>query len=143
MQALDPSGEESGYQEIDHVADRAYRIWGPDLEALLLSGARALYDLAEVTPSRGEEMERRIEVRGIDRESLLVAWLNQLLFILEKDRITFTRFEFSELNDQHLRARGQGTASLRTPHDIKAATYHGLTVRSIGRRLEARVVFDV
>ncbi|MGA2112114.1 MAG: archease [Anaerolineales bacterium] len=132
-----------GYQEVDHVADRAYRIWGPDLGGLLSSGARALYDLAGIQPDRGREVERCIEVCGLDREGLLVAWLNELLFILEREGVAFQQFEFPELSDRHVRAQARGVASPQVPHEVKAATYHSLTVRSRDRRLEATVVFDV
>lgn len=133
----------SGYAEVDHSADRAYRIWGPDLGALLSSGARAFYDLASVQADNGREVERNIQVDGIDRESLLIGWLNELLYILGKDGVAFRQFEFLELTDRHLRARALGVASSQVPKDVKAATYNSLAIRSSDRGLEATVVFDV
>ena len=134
---------DSGYQEIDHVADRAYRIWAADLGGLLSAGARALYDLAGISVGCGTREERGLELEAPDRESLLIAWLNELLLLLEKDRIAFAQFDFADLSDIHVRATGRGKVSSQVPKEIKAATYHRLTIASSSRGLEATVVFDV
>jgi SHS2 domain-containing protein len=135
--------ESPGFREVEHTSDRSYRIWGADLGALLESGARALYDLANLGTQVGAPVERSIDVSGLDRESLLIGWLNELLFRMGTDGEAFQQFEFQELSDCHLRARALGVVCSQAPRDVKAATYNGLAIRPSERGLEATVVFDV
>ena len=48
---------------------------------------------------------REVEVEGVDRESLLVNWLNEILFLEQTYQLVCERFHIYEVNDYRLRVR--------------------------------------
>jgi SHS2 domain-containing protein len=88
-------------------------------------------------------IERSLVVEGLDPESLLVNWLNELLFIHEVHREAYHLCQVISISPQRLEAFLQGGPCERVQLAIKAATYHGLAVSRTGQGYEATVVFDV
>lgn len=68
-----------GSEEIDHTADRAFRVTGRDMASLVENAARAMRALDWPRAAGKPSATREIEVEGVDRESLLVNWLNEIL----------------------------------------------------------------
>ena len=66
------------YEEIDHTADWAFRAFGNDLRQLYENAAYALFALEGVLDAQST-LTREIHVEGMDREALLVNWLNESL----------------------------------------------------------------
>ena len=135
--------DSEGFEEVDHTADVALRIWGPDFEALLRQAALGTARLTCDSMPRGVTVRKRFTLEAFDRESLLVEWLNELAFSMEADRSVFFEFDFECVTDRRLIAvaHGRQVDSLQTP--IKAVTYHNLKIVKTDRRLEVTVVFDV
>ncbi len=65
-----------GFEEIDHTADRAFRVTGRDMASLLENAALTMRALDAPRSARNPSATRQIEGQGADRESLLVNWLN-------------------------------------------------------------------
>jgi SHS2 domain-containing protein len=86
---------------------------------------------------------QEIEVGGVDCESLLVNWLNEILFLEQTHQLICGRFHIYELNGCHLRARVETRKSNQSHAHIKAATFHNLAIRQTSEGLEAEVVLDV
>jgi SHS2 domain-containing protein len=80
-------------------------------------------------------------------EPLLVGWLNDLVYLFEGRGIVCRRFAFQEWAETLYRAEGYGEPVdpvRHSPRDlVKAATYHGLSVRGVEDGLEARIILDV
>jgi SHS2 domain-containing protein len=131
------------FEEIEHTADRAFRVKGRDLEGLLENAARAMQALDGVGPAGEPSATRDIEVEGVDRESLLVNWLNEILFLEETHQLVCERFHIYELNDCRLRARVETRECNESHTHIKAATFHNLKIRQTSAGLEAEIVLDV
>jgi SHS2 domain-containing protein len=135
------------YELLDHVSEVELRLRAPTWPKLLVEAARALtarlWDGA--VPAAGDA-GRWFDVRlqAADRASLLVDWLNELLYLAEAEWWLPVEFVIDEASDQSLLARVRGLAVPHAPAAIKAATLHGLNVAP-GRDddLEATVVFDV
>jgi SHS2 domain-containing protein len=132
-----------GFEEVEHTADWAYRIWGQNLEELFIQAAIGLYTLAGVQLAEKPHLVREIELKGIDRESLLVAWLNELLYLHESENLAFSEFEILQLDSQNLRMRMRGAATRQWDKYIKAVTYNNLAIIQGDRGLEATLVMDV
>jgi SHS2 domain-containing protein len=130
------------YTEIDHTADRAFRVRGRDLAELFTNAALAL---AAVQAAIGKVAgaAREVEVAGIDREALLVNWLNEILYLQEQYRQAYSRFEVLSISEQQLRARLHGVPYVTARTLIKAVTFHGLELRHSHRGWEATVVIDI
>jgi SHS2 domain-containing protein len=131
------------FEEINHTADRAFRVTGRDMAALLENAARAMQALEGLPPSTEASAAREIEVEGIDRETLLVNWLNEILFIEQADRLVCTGFRIYELKNHHVRAHVETREAERRLRQIKAVTFHNLEVRETPKGLEAEIVVDV
>lgn len=77
-------------REIEHIADRAFRVRGRDLKELFTHAAEALIAIEGRRKSATPIAERPVDVEGFDRESLLVNWLNEILYLGETRRETYT-----------------------------------------------------
>jgi SHS2 domain-containing protein len=132
-----------GFEEVEHTADWAFRARGADLQQLFASAARAMFELqARGQLPAAEAVERDVEVQGFDRETLLVNWLNELLYLQEKHGETYSEFNIGEISETRLRARIRGRRS-PAARMIKAVTFHGLEIKRTLDGWEATVVVDV
>lgn len=135
------------YRQISHTADIAYRIQGSSLAEIFCHAAEAL--VATMTDRRGlrRQEQREISVAAPDREALLVAWLNHLLYLYDVDGFLGRDFEILELQDDHLTARVWGEAFDPERHvsktAVKAATYHHLELKPRDHGWQATVIFDL
>jgi len=131
------------FQEIEHTADWAFRVHGHDLAALFTNAARGIFELQGTAGSYEIGVVRMIAVSGLDRESLLVNWLNELLYLQETQHETYSRFEILEISDTYLRARVHGRPHRPESKLIKAVTFHNLRVGRDADGWEATIVVDV
>ncbi|MFN7036422.1 MAG: archease [Bellilinea sp.] len=132
----------AGFEELQHTADWALRVWAPDRAELFRQAALGMNTLMGLNFE--EEPGGRVDLHltAEDDESLLVSFLNEILFYLEIDRIGFEDFPL-KLNGNRLDAElwGKPIRSIEKP--IKAVTFHNLVVERGADGLEARLVFDV
>ena len=131
------------FQEIEHTADWAFRAHGRDLAQLFANAARGMFELQGSTKSGETSVARGVAVSGVDRETLLVNWLNELLYLQETQHETYSHFEIMEISDTHLRACVHGRPSRPEGKLIKAVTFHDLEVRRSEDGWEAAIVVDV
>ena len=134
------------FETLEHTADTGIIAYGKDLKQAFANAARGLFSLITELESVNEVLERDIEVTAADRDSLLVAWLNELIYIFDTENTLFKRFDITRLSQHHLVARGYGERVDRARHKlktgVKAATYYMLAVeQEYGWRLQ--VLFDI
>lgn len=132
----------SGYVEVEHTADWELDVWAPDLCGLLEHSARGMYHLAGVKIKPGGETLRRLDINGLDPESLLVGFLEELLWIGENENIAFDHFTLA-IDELRLSAQLSGGEILSLDKEIKAVTYHNMVICSTEVGLRVRIVFDV
>ena len=131
------------YKEIEHAADRAFQVRGRNQAELFTNAALALAAVQAATGDEASTAAREVKVTGIDREALLVNWLNEILYLQEKYRETYSRFEVLSISEQQLRARLHGVPLVTVRTLIKAVTFHQLEVKQTDWGWEATVVVDV
>jgi len=73
----------AGYEEIEHTADRAVRVWGPDMAAFLHQAALGMYFLMGIDPGSDGEETKEVAIAFADDEILLVEFLSELLSWLD------------------------------------------------------------
>jgi SHS2 domain-containing protein len=132
----------AGFREVEHTADWALEVWGPDLETILVQAAQGMYQLSGMELQDDPPMARYLEIEGVDAESLLVSFLTELLFFGEDEGLGFEVFEIS-LEENKLMAELEGAPISRLQKEIKAVTYHNLNVEQGSQGLEVTIVFDV
>ena len=82
------------YETFDHTADLGLRIHAADLSDLFQTAAEGLFDV--ILANRGEVRpvdSVDISLRADSLESLLVDWLNELIFLSETNHCFYGRFE--------------------------------------------------
>jgi SHS2 domain-containing protein len=137
--------EGAPFEILEHTADIGVRARGSSLEEVF---ENATWGMVEILGARGEDPRARavaLRAENADREALLVAWLDEVLFRLEHSggRVTglgIRRVTEEEADGDLVLAEGgeppDGT-------ELKAATYHQLAIRQTDRGYEATVYFDV
>jgi len=131
------------FEEMEHTADWKIRVWGKDYAALFRNAALAMYTLMGIKRTTGRRVKRDIVVEAVDYPSLLVAWLNELLYHTEVDGEVFDEVRVHAISPERIEATVEGTVGEAELSKIKAATYHELTIRKTRDGVEATIVFDV
>jgi SHS2 domain-containing protein len=133
-------------ETIEHTADVGIVVRGDSIEDVFTAAAEGMLsfiiDRNDVLP--GEARRRTVEAD--DREGLLVAWLNDLILLLNADGFVPADFDVLECTDTRVVADVRGEPVDPARHhfrlDVKAATYHRLEI-SKPNGWKARVIFDV
>ena len=133
-----------GFEEVEHTADHAMRIFGENLKELFVSAAEGMSSLmvADMSGIAGE-IEKTIELEAIDPESLLVEWLSELAYWAEAEMLIFKTFRIKHLTENHLVASVTGGKISALEKLIKAVTYHNLKIKKNQQGLGVTIVFDV
>lgn len=135
------------YRQLPHTADLAWRLWGHDLPELFENAGGALS--ATMTDRRylRRRASREVSLTAIDREALLVDWLNHLLYLFDIDGFLGRDFQVILLTQESLEAKvtGESFDPARHPSltEVKAATFHQLSIVPVQDGWEATVVLDL
>lgn len=126
---------------MEHTADWALRVWAADLPSLLVEAARGMYHLMGAVPG-APAGEIRLEVDGIDAETLLVSFLSEVLHLVE-DGGRLIQPEKPVLTGFSAQMVASSFEIASQEKEIKAVTYHQLKVGETSLGLETTIVFDV
>jgi SHS2 domain-containing protein len=142
--SLNGTSQAAAFEEIEHTADRALRIYGANLQELLLNAAHGMnslmvggYDSLSVSEVKSVALD------AIDAESVLVEWLSELAFWAETEMLVFQRFDLHQVSPTHVKATIYGGRVEKLEKHIKAVTYHNLEITQTDKGLTVTVVFDV
>ncbi|UJS16754.1 MAG: archease [Candidatus Jettenia sp.] len=135
------------YILIDHTADLGIDVFGSTLQELFTHAAFAMFDIITDLSRVDNTIEYKLEVSGIDREQLLVHWLTELLYLHDVKTLLFKDFCITDMRDNQLQATVHGEAFIGNKHvintEIKAVTYHNLSITRKDHQWKARVIFDL
>jgi SHS2 domain-containing protein len=115
----------------EHTGEVRVRLEAPTLPELFAEAGRALGEL--VGPDEGSRgalhEDEEVVVRAMDRDALLVEWLNELVFRSETSKRIYPELSVESVSEREIRARIRGVdvEELRTP--VKAATLHGVHIQ--------------
>jgi SHS2 domain-containing protein len=133
-----------GFEEIEHTADHALKVYGKDLKELFISAAQGMTSLmmADISGVSGE-IAKAVKIETIDTEGLLVEWLSELAYWAEAEMLIFKTFNIHRLTAKNLDASVIGGRAPALEKHIKAVTYHNLNIAMTHQGLEATITFDV
>ena len=135
------------YKLLSHTADTGIVAFGRELSEAFGNAAYAMFDILTDVDSVREVDKVSLHVSASDIGELLVAWLEELLYRYETERMVCSRFAIEEICDTSLRAAVFGERVDSTRHDIKAeiksVTYHQLKVERSEDGWRVQVIFDV
>jgi len=134
------------FEILDHTADVGIIAYGADMKQAFANAAKGLFSLITELDDVEEVLHRDAELTATDAESLLVEWLNELIYQFDTEGIVFKRFDIIRLDNTRLKARGYGEKVNRSKHKlktgVKAATYHMLKVDK-NDGCQVQVLFDI
>ena len=130
------------WQEIEHTADLALHLWADDLPDLFATAARGMFSLFVEVDDAAPVETTTLTLTALDVETLLIDWLNELLYLLEVPGIAYTTFEFAALTPTALTATLRGGPIATYGGYVKAATFHDLAIVATPAGYETEIVFD-
>ena len=135
------------YEQFPHTADIGIRVFGKDTKELFENAAFALFDTLADLEGLKPSIEETVKVEGDSPEGLLVAWLDELLYLFYTKEIIFSEFRIEELSDNKLTAKAFGKSASsnrnRLKTEIKAATYSGLKIDKSDNGYKVEIILDV
>jgi len=135
------------FEILEHPADIGFRAFAGTLAELFETAALALLSIACELEDIVPREEHRVEAVGTDYESLLVCWLNEVLYWFDGKRIAFRQFRVEEMEPGRVTAVGWGESRDALRHRakliVKAVTWHQLKVSSSNGGWMAEVFLDV
>jgi SHS2 domain-containing protein len=138
---------EKPFEIIDHTADIGIIAYGADMKQVFANAALGLFNLMADLDEFKEDIRRELQISAEDVEVLLVAWLNELIYIFDVEHVIFKRFEINELTSTQIKARCFGEKIKPRQHklkrEIKAATYHMLKINKEEGGYKVQVIFDI
>lgn len=135
------------YEILDHRADLKIKAFGRSLSEVFVNMALgvASQQTKKLEGKKVNGVWQKITIESTDLESLLVDWLNEILYqgeINQRVYFDFEVLEFSEmLYKMVVKIRGRPLDERLI--EIKAATFYELEIKKNNKHWEATVIFDI
>lgn len=135
------------YETTEHTADLGLKAYGDTPKEAFENAAFGMFDIMVGPQGAGQTEKVEVSAEGDDAQGLLVAFLNELLFVFETQRLALRRFDIVEW-DETTRLKAVARGSPLDPDEelgepIKACTYHEVRVEKKPDGFEVEVLFDV
>ena len=135
------------YEVFDHTADVGIHAFGHTLPELFIHAAQGMESLMVAPEQVHESVTREITVEGHDVVALLIAWLNELVFLFDTEYLLLRTFQIDIFTETSLQAHASGEPYDAQRHDlssaIKAVTWHEASVERTNDGYKARIIFDI
>lgn len=130
------------FKVLEHTADLEIRAYGKDLSELFSNIAKGLFSAIGKGEEKKEGEWEKVSLKSNDQKSLLVDWLNELLYFYSTKNKIYVNFQINELTKKSLKAEIKGVPVKNINFEVKGATYHGLSILK-NKFWEATVIFDI
>lgn len=134
------------FEIIDHTADVGITATGDTLEELFENAALGMFHVIGGVDGVKPAGTREVRLAADDVESLLAAFLAELLYMLDAEHFVTHHADVRHISDREVRADVHGeplSPRHRLDTEIKAVTHHDLEVRKGRDGWHATVLFDV
>jgi SHS2 domain-containing protein len=135
------------YEIFEHNADIGLHVYGATLADLFIHAAQGMESLM-VPPEQVQAVtSREIAVTGHDSISLLIEWLNELIYLFDTAHLLFRDFEIDNITETRVAGRAFGEPYDAQRHElssaIKAVTWHEAAINRTSGGYQARIIFDL
>ncbi len=135
------------FEILEHTADIGFRAEAETRAGLFEAAAEALVAVTMEAEGIEARDDWRLEAGGSDDESLMVNWLNEVLWLIDGKRMALARFEVTQTGEGRVAGKAWGEpfdpARHRAKVIVKGVTYHQIEVGRDGGRWRARVFLDI
>ncbi len=132
-----------GYEELPHTADWALRVQSTTLGGLFEQAALGMQAMMGISTIEERGTTKVFTAAGEDVETLLVKFLEEILYLLESESCRVSGITFEDIHETHLRARLVCQRVHSIEKEIKAVTFHQLEIHALPSGYETVLVFDV
>ena len=131
------------YEILEHKADLKIRVHGKDKKELFENAMIGMFESARYE-GKENRVKREIKISSLDLPSLLVDFLNEVLYLCEVNKEVYHKVLFKNLTEKELEGILIGKPLKRMGIHIKAVTYHDLDIhQKKDKTWEATVLFDI
>jgi SHS2 domain-containing protein len=136
------------YKVFNHTADLGIEVTGRTKGELFTKAALSLMDIVVEKKGTGASLkEKALTVEGSDPADLLINFLREILYLFNGEALIIGKCEITKCSNKTLDARLLLEPYNKKKHvmktEIKAVTYHGLSIKRTKTEWVARVIFDV
>ncbi|MBV6340579.1 archease [Candidatus Magnetobacterium casense] len=132
---------------LDISGDLGINVLGQTLEDIFINAAIGFYSLTTSIETVNAITTIQVKVMEDTTERLLVAWLNELIYIFDTDGFIGKKVTIESLDGRHILATLNGEYFNPEKHEcgllIKAATYHKLQLEKGAAGWSAVIIFDI
>jgi len=135
------------YRLLEHTADIGLEASAPTLKELFVAAAEGFKVLLYGDTPVSETIHQTVSLQAEDVAALMVAWLNEILYLCESGNLVPAGFWLETVDEWHLCATVYGEPFDLARHSVertaKAVTYHQLVVEERNRGWYARVYIEL
>lgn len=130
------------------TADTCFVAYGKDLNELFANAALAMFEVIVNTKQIKPTIKKEVDANGIDLQSLMFNWLNELLIYVDAENLAFSEFDV-KVDEKKLKLKAvcKGEKISRERHEtrthVKAATYHKMEIKKENNKWKAQVILDI
>ncbi len=139
--------KKKGFKIIDHKADIAVEVFSNSINELYQVAIEAFTSIITNLEKVNPTTYRMVIIKGNDKEQCLVNLLSELIFIYDVDGFLCRKTRITNITPNHLRADLYGEKFDNEKHDIlgdiKAVTYHGLSIIKEDGLFRTTIIFDL
>lgn len=133
------------FEILEHTADLKIRVFGKTKEELFKNAMIGMFKSASYEPeAKSKEYKVKIQVKSIDISSLLIDFLNEILYFCETKKEVYEKINFKKFSDNEIEAELVGKKLKRMGVHIKGVTYHQLDISKNENGIwQATILFDI
>jgi SHS2 domain-containing protein len=138
---------QSGFRILEHPSDLGIEATGSTVGEAFEQAALGLMAVIAEPETIEAVDERIVELDAQDTESLLVRWLSDILYLYDGEDYLVKEAKIDSISATDLRAHVLGEKYQPKKHmlklDVKAVTYHQLSIDTKDGRTTVRVFLDI
>jgi SHS2 domain-containing protein len=136
------------FQILPHIADIKIRAWGKNHQELFLNAMKGMMQILSFQIKKSERKaeksgKRKITIESFDVNSLLIDFLNEVLYQAQVNREIYDEIKFLNFSEINLKAELFGHPITEFNKDIKAVTYHGKGIKKNPTGFETTILLDI
>jgi len=140
-----PAVKKIKFKFLEHTADVKFQAFGKDIGKVFIHSATALKESICGKKKVKEIKKKIINLKRKDFESLLYAFLEEILYLLDAENFLISRIGKIKIEKFTLKATimGDDASNYELANPVKAVTYNEMFVKKEKNLWTAQVVLDV
>ena len=135
------------FELLEHPSDIGVRAQGATREEALVAASQGVMSILADTANFRPIEERFFKASGADEATLIINWLNEILFFFDTEVMVFSDFSIDSWTADEITGHARGERLDVARHEfrtaVKAVTYHQFKSHQTRDGWEIRVFVDV